>query len=721
MRTACRNIHVNILCAGLLLAGILGLRAQPAAADIGPVSAVGHPIVYLGVVYFQNINDPNRPSDSAALDAIVQAFGGQTYFTGAAYDVQLVIESEIGWDATEPYAPDDPRHSFNFGAFQQFAELVRSKHLVWTPLLSYHYVPTWVSTKYSADAMPSAFMPFVPTSAVWSNEASTWTQQAMQALAPYFGDPIQVVLCGNEMTTAKRSTDSSYQAADFDARSQSWANALSTLVNAAKGVVQGRVPVSTKLVPYELHATEMLQHGMFPHAYDLLDSLDLVAIDAYPPTDIEYQALLRSAKAIYLSEFNDPAGQVASGADLLSWVELGVSRYNLRYAAWFCWDCHPGSAGGTDYSMTTDQQQGMRNAIGWVTGLSSVYSPPATSAAFQLSTDILSKSDSAWMVSADEESRHAAAFALPSKLAVPVRYEVDYRPRPADVHLQQVVDAESAATFGQPGLYLLEEPAAQVAAPEGTFFTSAGSCCSEGKIAYSPSLAAGTQVFDWTPWWNLGVRKLEKQQLSSTLGAVRDWVVSPDGVPVAEQFGSSFFVAQGTLWELSYHPERPLPTLLGDMINTAAAGTGSPFLYASVRDESLACNGIAGYSSASCQGIADFNDRQMCSALATRTQTACTQMTDRNLQLACYGMALAPSYPSNCRDITDANLQRFCYGVAGYDTSQCAALADPNTRQLCDAMATNNSGYCGSITTANGRQLCYGLSAHTSSYCAGIQ
>jgi hypothetical protein len=553
----------KVICAGILLAGLLG-GVQPAAADLGPVSPSGHPIVYLGVTYFAKY-DGLSGQDSTELDAIINALGGSTYVTGAAYDVQLVIESEIGWDATEPQQGDYS----HFGPYQQFAQLIQSKGLVWTPLLSYHYVPGWVSTKYANDAMPSAFMPFVPTSAVWSGEAATWTRQALQALSPYFGSPIKVVLCGNEMLTAKRSSDPAVlTAADFDARSRDWANALTTLVNAAKSVVQGQVPVTTKLVPYELHATEMLQRGMFPHAYDLLDSLDVVAIDTYPPADAEYQGLFRSDKATYVSEFNLPGGG-ATGDQLLSWVELGVSRYNLRYAAWFCWQC------GAEYSMTADEQRGMRDAINWIRTLGAVYSLPSRSVSFQLSTDILGKSDSSWMVHPAEASRHTAALSLGARLPFPVRYEVDYRPRTAGTQIAQIVDYRSVDTFGKHAIYLLEDLDAQVSAPEGTFYTSGNSCCSEATVAYSPSLAAGTQVFDWTPWWSLGVRKLEKQQLWLAMGAVRDWVVSPDGVPVAEQFGSSFFIAQGTLFELDNHPERPLPTLLGDMINYSGCGEGS--------------------------------------------------------------------------------------------------------------------------------------------------
>jgi hypothetical protein len=554
------RIQIGALCAFLLLAGVF--CGRPAAAALGPVSPSGHPIIYLGVTYF---SDGDLNHDSSELQAIISAFGGSPYRYGNAYDVQLVIESEIGWNETEPSSGDYS----HFGHYQQFAELVRSLGLVWTPLLSYHYVPGWVSSAYAADAMPSAFMPFVPNSAVWSGPAAAWTRQAMQALAPYFGNPIQVVLCGNEMLTAKRASDTDTSAAGFDARSQAWANALATLVNAAKGVVQGRVPVTTKLVPYEVHATEMLRGSMFPHVYDLLDSLDVIAIDAYGPSDTEYQALFRSDKATFLTEFNLASGG-ASGNQLLAWVQQGVSRYNLRYAAWFCWKCSPAPGSGeSDYSMTADEQRGLRDAIDWVVGLGSVFSPPSRSVAFQLSAEILTKSDPSWMIAPEEAGRHGAVILLGSQLAPAVRYEVDYRPRTADVQIVQVIDSRSAGTFNQRAIYLLEETAARVSAPEGTFYVSGNSGNSDATVVNPASRAYGLQVFDWTPTWNTGVRRLENQQVS---GGLIDWAVSPDGAPVARQLGNSFFIAQETSFELWNHPERPLATLLGDMINS---GTGA--------------------------------------------------------------------------------------------------------------------------------------------------
>ncbi|HTG35489.1 MAG TPA: PIG-L family deacetylase [Thermoanaerobaculia bacterium] len=150
--------------------------------------------------------------------------------------------------------------------------------------------------------------------------------------------------------------------------------------------------------------------------------------------------------------------------------------------------------------------------------------------------------------------------------------------------------------------------------------------------------------------------------------------------------------------------------------------TGNPFVYGAARDQYLACYGIAGRASSNCRNVTDVNDKQMCSALASSSQTPCGSMTDRNLQLACYGMAAAPSFPTNCRDITDAQMRSFCYGVASWGSyPDCANVTDANTRALCNGMALRSGSYCAGITNANDRQFCYGVSTHNNTYCATIQ
>jgi hypothetical protein len=149
--------------------------------------------------------------------------------------------------------------------------------------------------------------------------------------------------------------------------------------------------------------------------------------------------------------------------------------------------------------------------------------------------------------------------------------------------------------------------------------------------------------------------------------------------------------------------------------------TGNPFVYANADDQFLSCYSIASRSSYYCLNVSDFNDRQMCAGLADSSQDPCRSMTNRNLQLSCYGMAFAPNFPSNCRDITDVNLQLFCYGVSGWNSSFCANIPDNDTKLLCLAMSTRASSYCSGINNPNDKSFCYGVSSRDSSYCWNIE
>ncbi|HEV2854934.1 MAG TPA: CRTAC1 family protein [Thermoanaerobaculia bacterium] len=150
-------------------------------------------------------------------------------------------------------------------------------------------------------------------------------------------------------------------------------------------------------------------------------------------------------------------------------------------------------------------------------------------------------------------------------------------------------------------------------------------------------------------------------------------------------------------------------------------GVSNPFSYGTVRDQQLACYGIARWSSADCSGISDFNDKQMCSGVAGSSQTPCTQITDRNLQLACYGISVAPSYPSNCRDIIDPGLRDFCYSVSSWGVSgSCSRVVSSVNRRLCQALTYRDSSYCAGIPNTKDRLFCYGVTTHDDSYCTAI-
>lgn len=154
------------------------------------------------------------------------------------------------------------------------------------------------------------------------------------------------------------------------------------------------------------------------------------------------------------------------------------------------------------------------------------------------------------------------------------------------------------------------------------------------------------------------------------------------------------------------------------------ASTGNVFLYPSAHDQYYGCHGIASGSVADCNNISDANDRLMCQAIAQHSQTPCsTPVTDRNLQLSCFGIAFAPNFPTNCRDITNPQMQSFCYGVSSGGsptTPNCSTVADSDARALCNGMALHDSSFCSGISNANDRQFCLGVSSHTPSQCSTI-
>jgi len=154
------------------------------------------------------------------------------------------------------------------------------------------------------------------------------------------------------------------------------------------------------------------------------------------------------------------------------------------------------------------------------------------------------------------------------------------------------------------------------------------------------------------------------------------------------------------------------------------ASTGNVFFYASAHDQYYGCHGMATGSTTDCNNITDSNDRLICQAVAQHSQTPCsTPVTDRNLQLSCFGIAFAPNFPSNCRDITNPQMQSFCYGVSSGgspSTPNCSTVADPDARALCNGMALHDTSQCSNISNANDRQFCLGVAGHDGSQCSTI-
>ena len=161
-------------------------------------------------------------------------------------------------------------------------------------------------------------------------------------------------------------------------------------------------------------------------------------------------------------------------------------------------------------------------------------------------------------------------------------------------------------------------------------------------------------------------------------------------------------------------PPTPPPTSASD-----------PFLYNSPRDEQLACFGIsvAPNFPSNCNDITNADDQQMCFAMSENSQTPCMSIQDRNLQLACYGMSKAPQFPSNCRDITDPQMQAFCYGVSSAQqvSPNCNNVSDSNMRAQCLGIALHNSSFCSSITNTNDRLFCQGIASRSQTACTSIQ
>lgn len=188
---------------------------------------------------------------------------------------------------------------------------------------------------------------------------------------------------------------------------------------------------------------------------------------------------------------------------------------------------------------------------------------------------------------------------------------------------------------------------------------------------------------------------------------------------------STFTVANGTLANITLGGHNYL--IQQNWLNDGGGGctmasTGNPFTFSSAQEELHACNGLAQRASSLCAGISDLNDRQTCSAIASNSQTPCQSMTDRNMQLACYGMAFAPNFPTNCRDISDPQMQAFCYGASSGNTNSpnCNNVANADSRALCLGMALHDSTQCSSISNQNDRQFCLAVSVANSSNCSSI-
>lgn len=152
-------------------------------------------------------------------------------------------------------------------------------------------------------------------------------------------------------------------------------------------------------------------------------------------------------------------------------------------------------------------------------------------------------------------------------------------------------------------------------------------------------------------------------------------------------------------------------------------GAGNPFNYSSARDEQLACFGISALISSNCRDIVDPDDKQMCIAMSDRNTSPCVFISDRNLLLACQGMAPGPSpfNPSSaCNGITNPDMQKFCSAYTQLNSSICNTVADTGTRLMCLSVVSGGSSFCGGISNTNDSLFCQGVSDHTQTPCFSI-
>jgi hypothetical protein len=152
-------------------------------------------------------------------------------------------------------------------------------------------------------------------------------------------------------------------------------------------------------------------------------------------------------------------------------------------------------------------------------------------------------------------------------------------------------------------------------------------------------------------------------------------------------------------------------------------GPGNPFNYSSARDEQLACFGMAVAPNfpSNCDDIVDSDDRQMCRGMSSRTTTPCFAIADRNLLLACLGMAPGPFNGSTaCSGITNPDMQKFCTAYASLNSALCNQVTDSGTRFMCLSVVSGGSSFCGAIANPNDALFCQGVSDHTQTPCFSI-
>ncbi len=185
------------------------------------------------------------------------------------------------------------------------------------------------------------------------------------------------------------------------------------------------------------------------------------------------------------------------------------------------------------------------------------------------------------------------------------------------------------------------------------------------------------------------------------------------------------YTANGTTYTVQLEFSNSANNCVAPPPTPPPTSASSPFQYSIPRDEQLACYGIsvAPNFPTNCRDITNADDQNMCYGMSEKSQTPCMSIVDTNLKLACYGMSVAPQFPTNCRSITDPEMQAYCYGVSSAQTTvpNCNNVVNSDLRAQCLGIALHNASSCSSITNTNDRLFCQGIASRSQTPCTSIQ
>jgi hypothetical protein len=215
--------------------------------------------------------------------------------------------------------------------------------------------------------------------------------------------------------------------------------------------------------------------------------------------------------------------------------------------------------------------------------------------------------------------------------------------------------------------------------------------------------------------------------LTSTIQSPLAWYSpSPNGEigDLCNQQQTSY-TANGTAYTVQLEFSNSASNCVAPPPTPPPTSASSPFQYSIPRDEQLACYGIsvAPNFPSNCRDITNADDQNMCYGMSENSQTPCMSIADTNLKLACYGMSVAPNFPTNCRSITDPEMQAYCYGVSSAQTTvpNCNNVVNSDLRAQCLGIALHNASYCSSISNTNDRLFCQGIATRSQTPCTSIQ